>query len=61
MPQTTAQPGTILEASRKGNYLLVAAGDQTLKIVELQPEGKAVMPVSAYLNGAKIEAGMRFE
>lgn len=52
--------GTIKEANRKGNYILTATGDQYLKIVEIQPEGKGVMSVSAYLNGCKIEAGAEF-
>lgn len=52
--------GVIKEANRKGNYILVATGDQYLKIVEIQPEGKGVMSVAAYLNGCKIEAGMEF-
>jgi len=54
------EAGVIKEANRKGNYILVATGDHYLKIVEIQPEGKGVMSVAAYLNGCKIEAGMKF-
>jgi len=56
----TEEAGIIKEANRKGNYILVATGDHYLKIVEIQPEGKGVMSVAAYLNGCKIEAGMKF-
>ena len=41
---------------------LVAAGDGIgLEIVELQPEGKRPMPLSAYRNGHAWEPGMRLE
>jgi methionyl-tRNA formyltransferase len=41
---------------------LVAAGDGNgLEIVEVQPEGKRPMPLSAYRNGHPWEPGMRLE
>lgn len=43
------EPGTILELEKE--YIEVATGDGTLKIKELQLEGKKRMTVSAFLNG----------
>lgn len=48
---TTTEPaGTIVAIDKQA--FEIAAGDQTvLKITEIQPAGKAKMPVQAYLNG----------
>ena len=47
---TDVAPGTIVSINKKD--FEIAAGDQTvLKITEIQPAGKAKMPVQSYLNG----------
>ena len=39
----------------------IATPDGTLEVVELHPEGKRPMPLSAYRRGHAWEAGMRLE
>ena len=39
----------------------IATGDGVLEIVEVQPEGKRPMPLVAYRNGHRWDAGMRLE
>jgi hypothetical protein len=39
----------------------VGAGVGSVEIVEVQPEGKRPMPLSAYRNGNVWESGMRVE
>ena len=51
-------PGTILKANADG--LLVAASSGAVRLIEVQPEGKAAMPVAAFLNGHRVRAGDRF-
>jgi methionyl-tRNA formyltransferase len=53
------EPGTILAAH--GDELLVAAGVGTLRLLEVQPEGRAPMSARAYFNGQRHRAGDRFE
>jgi len=49
-------PGEIVEATR--DQLVVSCGQgTTLRIIEIQPEGKRRMPVRDFLNGSKIEVG----
>lgn len=52
-------PGTVLAADRDG--ILVACGDGALLVTEVQPAGKARMPAAAYVNGARIAVGERFD
>jgi methionyl-tRNA formyltransferase len=52
---SSADAGTITDAGT------VAAGDGTLDVVELQPEGKRPMSLAAYRNGHPWRAGMRLE
>ncbi|HDZ83910.1 MAG TPA: methionyl-tRNA formyltransferase [Nitrospirae bacterium] len=40
--------------------LLVAAGRGRISITEIQPSGKPVMEIRAFLQGRKLEKGMRF-
>ncbi|MBI4698902.1 MAG: methionyl-tRNA formyltransferase [Nitrospirae bacterium] len=40
--------------------LVVGTGSQLLSIHEVQPSGKAIMPVKSYLQGRKLKEGMRF-
>lgn len=56
-PQSS--PGTVLQADRDG--LVIAAIDEPLRIVRLQPEGRPVMSAAAYLNGTRVRVGDRFE
>lgn len=51
-------PGEIVHAD-KGS-LLVGTGSGLLSITEIQPPGKSVMPVRAFLQGRRLSAGMRF-
>lgn len=57
-PGTMSEPGTILEATRSG--LLVQAGSQVLRVLQVKPEGKRSMSVADWLNGFPIKPGERF-
>ncbi len=48
-------PGTVLESGTHG--LVVATGDQTLSLLEVQPEGKRRMPIAAFLAGRRVPPG----
>ncbi len=48
-------PGTVLQADKRG--LLVACGNNTLLIKEIQPEGKKRMPVESFLCGHPLAVG----
>jgi methionyl-tRNA formyltransferase len=50
-----AQPGTVLRANGQG--LLIACGRDTLRIQEIQPEGKKRMAVEAFLCGHPLAVG----
>jgi len=54
-----ALPGTVLEA--RGEGPLIQCGKDSLRILELQPEGKKPMSGKAFLCGNKITAGERLE
>jgi methionyl-tRNA formyltransferase len=51
-------PGTILEAD--GDRLIVATGDNHLRVVEIQAEGKRPMSAREFLAGHRLTAGDRF-
>jgi methionyl-tRNA formyltransferase len=51
---TAAAPGTVLAA---GESLRVAAGTGAIEAGEVQPEGKARMPVRAFVNGRGVAVG----
>ena len=51
-------PGTIVDVRPEG--LVVAAGAGTVRVIELQPEGRRAMPVRDFLNGTKVSIGDRF-
>ncbi len=42
------------------DQLLIGTGNGRLSILEIQPAGKPVMPVKAYLQGRRLREGMRF-
>jgi methionyl-tRNA formyltransferase len=46
------KPGELLD-----DRLLVATGDQALRLLEIQPPGKKRMPASAFLNGHPLQRG----
>ena len=52
------EPGTIIRADRDG--ILVATGDGTIRVREIQPEGKKRMSVEAYLCGQSLSPGQKF-
>jgi methionyl-tRNA formyltransferase len=52
-----AEPGTVLEA--RGEGPLVATGRGALRLLRVQPAGKAAMPGSAFLCGRRCAAGDR--
>jgi methionyl-tRNA formyltransferase len=53
-----APAGTIVEA--RGDRLLVATGDGTLELLEIQSEGKRKMRVREFLAGHSVAVGDRF-
>ena len=53
------QPGTVLRADAAGVHVATGAG--ALLLTELQMEGRKRMPAAAFLRGAGLRAGMRFE
>jgi methionyl-tRNA formyltransferase len=57
--QAEGSIGEIVKAH--GDELIVACGDETLlHLHEVQPEGKRLMSVRDFLNGARVRAGERF-
>ena len=54
-----AAPGTIVEAA--GDRLVVATTHGTLRILQLQPEGRRVLSSREFLAGYRIRPGMIFE
>ncbi len=53
-----AEAGAIERAGKED--LIVGTGTGRLSILEIQPSGKAVMSVKAYLQGRRLKEGMRF-
>jgi methionyl-tRNA formyltransferase len=54
----TGETGTVLSA---GDRVIIAAGRGALAVQEVQPAGKARMPVEAWVRGRGIAPGGRFE
>jgi len=54
-----AAPGTVFDVTKK--TFSIKCGNDGLKILELQPEGKKRMPVGSFLAGAKLTGGEKFE
>ncbi|MFH0783118.1 MAG: methionyl-tRNA formyltransferase [Pseudomonadota bacterium] len=57
--ESTSQPGTILQADRRG--MLIACGKNGLQIHELQPEGKKRMTVESFCCGHPLTPGTLFD
>lgn len=53
--ESAGHPGTVLEAGNEG--LLVACGQGSLRIIELQPDGGKRMSAAAYLLGHPLQVG----
>ena len=58
--QADAPAGTVLSASPKSG-LIVKCGEGAVKIMQLQPAGGKVMCARDFLNGRKVQEGMRFD
>ena len=54
--ETDQQPGTILQADKKG-LRIACGGGSILEIFELQPDGKKAMPAASFLMGHSIQTG----
>ncbi len=52
------EPGVIVRITK--DDLIVGAGDGVVSVREIQPSGKPVMTVGAFLQGRRIAEGMRF-
>lgn len=55
---SSQSPGSIVQADKNG--LLLATGEGTLLVREIQPEGKKRMSVEAYLCGQKLTTNQQF-
>jgi methionyl-tRNA formyltransferase len=55
---TSRPPGTILTA--RGDELSVATGGGTIRILQIQPEGKRPLTAREFLAGHRLEPGERF-
>jgi methionyl-tRNA formyltransferase len=53
----SGEPGTILSADKDG--LVVAGGQDALRVLELQREGGRRMPITEFLAGHPLKAGER--
>lgn len=53
----TAAPGTVLKLDQKG--MLVATGEDALRLIEIQPAGKKRMPAADWARGARLATGAR--
>jgi len=58
LPHPSYPPGTVLEAG--GDRLVVATGDGSLRVVEIQAEGKRPMTARDFLAGHRLASGDRF-
>ncbi len=57
-PRPGAPPGTVVEAT--GERLVIAAGEDALALRAVQPAGKRMMSVAAFLRGHRVTPGDRF-
>ena len=48
-------PGTILD-----NNFVIACGDKSLEVIEIQKEGKMKLPLKTFLQGMKFKKGEKF-
>ncbi|MBR2139911.1 MAG: methionyl-tRNA formyltransferase, partial [Phascolarctobacterium sp.] len=52
---TTAEPGTVVEATKHSFF--VACGNGVLEIIEVQPESKKRMAAQVFINGRGVQVG----
>lgn len=57
--ETRGSPGTVIAADKRG--ILVACGEGTLRLTELQKAGGKRLPISAFLTGTPILPGATFD
>jgi len=53
-------PGTVLEADRKKGFMRIATGSGILTVTRVQLESRPSADVGCFLNGNRIEPGMKF-
>ena len=53
--------GEIIEIDRKNNSISVATGKGILILHRVQPEGKAAIDATSFINGYSIKVGMIFK
>lgn len=53
-----AEPGTIVEINK--DQLVVATGDGSISLFEVQPAGKKAMTIAQFLQGTRLQKGDRF-
>lgn len=56
--EASGQPGTILQADKSG--IVVACGEQSLRLLQLQPEGRRRMSAQEFLAGHQFKSGDKF-
>lgn len=56
-PMATTPPGTLLEAGKQG--LVVACGQNALRLIRVIPEGRPEMAAAEFLRGARLPPGAR--
>jgi methionyl-tRNA formyltransferase len=56
--EVSADPGTVLTATR--DELVVATQPGSVRLLEIQPEGKRVMAARDFMNGTRLVLGDRF-
>ena len=52
-----AAPGTVLPSE---TGLLIATGDGAVQVHQIQPAGKKLMPIDAFLRGYRVQPGETF-
>lgn len=56
--KVVAEPGTIVEINK--DQLVVATGDGSISLFEVQPAGKKAMTIAQFLQGTRLQKGDRF-
>ena len=59
MSDENGEAGQVLKADKKG--IVVGCGKGAINITSLQPSGKKVMDVAAFLNGKRLNRGEHFD
>ena len=57
LPETLGTPGEVVSVTK--DSMVIACGEGSLSLVEVQLEGKKRMPVADFLRGYTVEAGMK--